>query len=801
MKLFSLSTLSLALLGVAPSIHAQIVQFDFTDTNSQQKSIIAASTSYLNPAGQLNVLTVAGLDRKVQLTIKNAAGTSVFDKTSTLVTVTDRLTDKNGTGFYGKSFAITSLAEGNYTATSKVMDINGNTVSSNSYTLKVDTTAPSSDAITEISGGYGMVRTGDVWLLSRGGAEDHSFVVNNITDGSGIASVIARTYRENGTLYASKDPGYDSTNKTSSISTETGGLVPANTDLDETFTLQFVITDTAGNVTVKQQLFKYDNYVAPVSLVGVYDPDFNGQLLSGLTGFTPYVAGMTVKTNPIKLAFRIKKTDYYKYNPGGLKMTNGLGSINDTVEDDTYVYVQATAPYGNVDGNHWRWVNFGEWGGRDISYNLVLSPNAKQSPKLLGIQYNYSDIGWSSSSRTVLQNSVMPLTIDGIKILAEARTYPQVATHMGNCTIPAGETSCIISYQTTIKNGTTGYLHSQAVIWDDAHTLMSNPTWGDVDYNDYYYPEITYKYDEATQKLVQFVTQPGRGSYFDRLNLKSVWLENANNNNTPVSLSPTKLSESEQYYSYEWDLGKLPDGNYSLVAVAKENHGPVTRLPLFALSKDNQAPVITITGGAGNSIESLKDILVSVVDNTDQSPEITSVSLTGGPINESLTLGFSKQSDGYYHIESPRMFPSLDDTQRYTLTVTAKDAQNNTSKTTKIFLLTPENLVTLGTIKGLGVNKVLKDKNDQPLTYAKITTVKTSAGATATGAQQAYFTLRRDAAFAVVVNNVTVQPGETKEFTLTLDNTGGAVLPIYPAVNDTTGDASFMIDIPQLIVN
>ena len=140
MKLFSLSTLSLALLGVAPSIHAQIVQFDFTDTNSQQKSIIAASTSYLNPAGQLNVLTVAGLDRKVQLTIKNAAGTSVFDKTSTLVTVTDRLIDKNGTGFYGKSFAISSLAEGNYTATSKVMDINGNTVSSNSYTLKVDTT-------------------------------------------------------------------------------------------------------------------------------------------------------------------------------------------------------------------------------------------------------------------------------------------------------------------------------------------------------------------------------------------------------------------------------------------------------------------------------------------------------------------------------------------------------------------------------------------------------------------------------------------------------------------------------------
>ena len=107
----------------------------------------------------------------------------------------------------------------------------------------------------------------------------------------------------------------------------------------------------------------------------------------------------------------------------------------------------------------------------------------------------------------------------------------------------------------------------------------------------------------------------------------------------------------------------------------------------------------------------------------------------------------------------------------------------------------------LGTIKGLAVNKNLLDSSNKPLTYAQITTVKTSAGATATGAQQAYFTLRRDAKFAVVVNGVTVQPGETKNFTLTLDNTGGAVLPIYPAVSGTTGDAAFIIDVPQLVSN
>ena len=117
------------------------------------------------------------------------------------------------------------------------------------------------------------------------------------------------------------------------------------------------------------------------------------------------------------------------------------------------------------------------------------------------------------------------------------------------------------------------------------------------------------------------------------------------------------------------------------------------------------------------------------------------------------------------------------------------------------FLLKPENLVALGVIKGLGANQNLLDSANKPITYAKITTALTSQGEIAKGAQEAYFTLKANAPFAVMVAGVKVAPGETKMFQVVLDAQGKASLPIYPAVAGVKGTADFMIDIPQLLNN
>ncbi|WP_252374599.1 hypothetical protein, partial [Vibrio parahaemolyticus] len=97
-------------------------------------------------------------------------------------------------------------------------------------------------------------------------------------------------------------------------------------------------------------------------------------------------------------------------------MTNALGEMSKVGEDASYVYLVTTAPYGNTDGNYWRWVNFGQWGGGGIAYNLTLSPSAPKSPRLLGVDYNYSDIGWSSFYRYWVNNSVLPVTVSRIRV-------------------------------------------------------------------------------------------------------------------------------------------------------------------------------------------------------------------------------------------------------------------------------------------------------------------------------------------------------------------------------------------------
>ncbi len=71
---------------------------------------------------------------------------------------------------------------------------------------------------------------------------------------------------------------------------------------------------------------------------------------------------MTVKTNPIKLAWRVPRDNWHEYREGGINMTNALGEMSKVGEDASYVYLVTTAPYGNTDGNYWRWVNFGQWG-------------------------------------------------------------------------------------------------------------------------------------------------------------------------------------------------------------------------------------------------------------------------------------------------------------------------------------------------------------------------------------------------------------------------------------------------------
>lgn len=187
-------------------------------------------------------------------------------------------------------------------------------------------------------------------------------MLSGISDESPIKGVKAKLYRQDGSLYKDVSVNYDDANGQARQSFQSG-FFPAS-DLDEVFTLQFEISDSAGNSYLSpRQKVMFDSITnAPSAPFGVYDPSSTNNLGPGLTGFVAYTEGMTVKTNPIKLAWRVPRDNWHEYREGGINMTNALGEMSKVGEDASYVYLVTTAPYGNTDGNYWRWVNFGQWG-------------------------------------------------------------------------------------------------------------------------------------------------------------------------------------------------------------------------------------------------------------------------------------------------------------------------------------------------------------------------------------------------------------------------------------------------------
>ena len=176
------------------------------------------------------------------------------------------------------------------------------------------------------------------------------------------------------------------------------------------------------------------------------------------------------------------------------------------------------------------------------------------------------------------------------------------------------------------------------------------------------------------------------------------------------------------------------------------------------------------------------------------------IPLVGGPINDALDLGYSKLADGWQP-EVPRMFPTLEPGQEYTLKVDAVDSQGNKTSVIQTFSLSLQNLAIADPVSVLAVSKSLLDANDQPLGMVVFKGALTDGGSQSRGPQAGYITLRTDAAFGVIFNGQPVQPGETKDVVIPLDPQGSAKLPVWPATSGVTGKANYMIDIPQLTVN
>jgi len=273
------------------------------------------------------------------------------------------------------------------------------------------------------------------------------------------------------------------------------------------------------------------------------------------------------------------------------------------------------------------------------------------------------------------------------------------------------------------------------------------------------------------------------------------WLENTSG--TALSVTKKLTSSSGEYFEYEFDLKTLPEGSHDLVGVASENLGAITKLPLFKFQSDRTKPVVTVSKGVSDSIDTLDKITFTVTDNKDPAPKITSISLTGGPANESIALSFRKLNATTYGLEYPILFPSLTAGESYTLRVNAQDSQQNKGVGSTTFLYSPKMAGIVGHVNGLvNIPAVPKEfnRNDGSVVINS-EQLKLADGTPVSGVYDLLATLRSDAATPLKIGGVLVNPGATVTISqLNFTSTGGKIsLPVVPVTQGATGSNGVII--------
>lgn len=789
---------AVALLTAGSAANAELIQYSFTGADGQQH-VKVPSDRYINAANTISFALSAGLDRKVRVSLLNSNGAVISTETSVLIGATDLIT-VNGKKYYG---AILSLpkppSDGLYTIKSETLrGDDGSVVKEEKFPITVDRTAPSSSSVKNTASGYGQTTTGAVWKLGRAGSEYNTFYVDNISDTSGIKEVSLSVLRQDGSLYRKRKINYDATTNAASISYNRDSTFFPSSNLDEDFKIQFEVVDNAGNIrNTPPQTVRYDNFVNPPSEpIGVFDPTATASLAAGLQGFVPYKAGMAVKTNPVRLAYRIPKSNWHTYAEGGIKAVNSLGENTVVGEDGSYVYLVISTPHNVFNNNYIRWSNFGEWGGGSITYNVKLASGVDGTPTLTNTEFHFSDTGWSSRYREI-NNKSLPITVDKIRISAEPRAYDQIATHgSGTCTIPKNQSSCVASVNLVAGVGTTGYWHSVTNIANASGTLRDVGFYGEVTWNDYYYPTISTSYDAKDFSLTAFVNQPSDGSYFNRLRNKDAWLEDASGKR--LSVQGGKVGMVAGDYTYRWNLSTLPEGSYTLHAVTQANHGATTKRKVFDFVSDKTAPTLNIKTTGGSIISTLDQFLIEVTDSVDKEPKITNIRLEGGAAKDNVQLSWRKESSGVFRLEYPIMFPSLNEGESYTLTVSAVDAQGNSVTKEHTFEYTPTMIKMAGGTDG----KIMIPAVEYEFTrrdgtnIIKTETVRMADDSVIQGSYDVLATLRSDSEVSLLVNGKLIKPGETLAILNKhnfAENEGRMDIPLSTAETGKIGKSNLLI--------
>lgn len=767
---------------------AEIEGVTYKDTYNQTVDKTIADGDYINPASgtSLTFTISAGLDNTLRLTLSDGT-TDIASVSSSVISVSDRLS-YHGNDFYGKQLTLNSPSvDGNYTVKAEVINTSGTVVGQWQKTFGRDTTPPTGDASKlayAIKGyTYGSLHT---YAPSYFG----TLSITGLSDtGSGLsyANYIIKDQSDAVVGYV-KAP-LDTISGSIAMNSLPANIVPAN---KVTWNAGYRVYDKAGNYTdlVTDTLIDLGGYSA-----------VEREVYNASTGiWEPYTAGMTIYANPVKIRYKRSFNETKEYNGTWGWPTYGY-------REGAYVYDERTFTYPGSGSNYlvFQAISGVNQTVYDSTFTFTLAAGVGRAPFMPS-----TTMDWWDSTGTVTGHSTLrtkdPLTVTRLRLYSEAMDYEQLANlqGVGSCVIPIGATYCETATNLSFSSGHNyvpyNYFVSSSVngVADGRYSTRFQYLYT---YWDFEAPTIekivtddssvtAYVYDTDT-------TSDWRASLWTTsvFRLKS----SLGSEITPSSV----VNSGTGKFEVTFQLNKLPEGIQNVSFYTDDSYGNRAEQLIFSgYNNDTTPPVIatTLADGSvlhdGDTLNGLDSLRVKITDSSQTT--INSVVLTGGAANDTVNVATTALGSGVYSLLYPRIFPSLEAGQDYTVTITATDVANNAAQHQLTFLYVPPNLLQAGGVQTLAINRQINDTNDSPISAIHTGVLRAVDGTLASGPQTAYITLRSDAKFSAMIAGTVIAPGETKTVVLTPLVTGELVIPVYSNQAGDIGSADFMIDIPEI---
>jgi hypothetical protein len=772
------------------SAHADVIGYQAADGE-----YIDTSKKYFSDTAGIDTFISAGIDRQVKVTISDGV-TSMHEHLTPRVGPSDRFTYQ-GSSYYGFAHTLPGLPDGNYTIAVEVLSSDGSVVRESQHSITVHTTGPQIAGTIQRVGGRATMEV----LTYKGYGEGRGQIqVSGVSSPIGIDAAEVFVIHPDGTRVATEAEYSHDTNTVSFWMDDLTSGEPYDGQVfmpfdQEDYELGFKVFDKAGNSTEVSTPTAVDRTV----------PEFNMEVYNANTGtWEPLVPPHDVYENPIRFRMVRPVEDMVSLSGSKYGWSSGYSYKDD---ENTYTELKYSYPFGA--GYHTILTKANNSGRFNPSNGMVnvASPDFRHAPIGTSVSFhtkepwedrgNPREAGWQNISRFYAST---PIFIDKVKVGVQPRNYRQrvVVNAYGTCRVEIGEDSCTIEQDMLIDSGKS-YSALSINLYDDENTAIGDRYSYLYRYWDLNAPTITGHDINMTDSSARlFVTDGDRTTGWTITMWDTQYFRMQFKNTVSgaiTEVSPTSVVEPVvQEKTATFDFQSVPEGSYEVSFIARDTYTNETVETLPGIIDIDRTPP-SVVFDAPSQISSLDEVGIEVTD-AGSAVTINSIVLQGGPASENVNLSF-RRTDDRYSLEYPVIFPSMEEGESYTVTVVARDEQDNVATEQTTFTYQPRqvDLNELDSFVRLPhIHEHVTRADGMNALYSAPLTL--GDGSTVAGTYPIYATMRSDAEVSLMVNGILVNPGDTVDIADAYDfgaQGGRFNLEVYPAPGTEPGVSSLLL--------